>query len=218
MKLLATMAKAAIVLFAVNFLAVIGLVLFLMSKGVLTREKVAAALQALEAPEGGGTPPDETGALTQPAPPDPPPISLSDRERAVAAVRADLDREIADIRRRQEMVERERRRLEADRADFEAQREAEALKTAAALEAARTAGLREAIKTYRALKAPRIKQLIAALSDEEMGLVLMGLDDRLRSRVIDEFKTPDETDRVRRVIQLIRDGVVARSGAAAEMR
>lgn len=218
MKLLATMGKVIVVLFALNFVAVVVVVVLMAGKGYVTREKLAAAVEILRAEAEPLTPVDGGQAASQPAVGGvtatdvPAPMTLSDRERAHAVVRAEMDAEIEQAQQLRAMVERERRQLERDRADFEAERKAFQESVDEVAQARRAEGLKEVVKTYKALKAPRIKELISPLSDEEVGLILIGLDTRLRGKVIDEFRTPDELKRMQGVMKLIREGAVTKAG------
>ena len=220
MKRLAGAAKVLVALFAINFAAIIVVMAMMMSRGMLTRDRLAAAVEALRGPPAAleGV---EEGAATRPAAPEvpPPPISLADRSRAVALVRAELDCEIEDIRQRSQMVETERIRLEGDRAALEVQRKAFLESTDAVVQAKRRAGLRQLLKTLSALKAPRIKALVEKHADDDLAEILIGLEPRLRGKVIDEFKTSEELERMRTIIDLIRQGVgskVSMKTAAAE--
>jgi len=203
-----------VALFAINFVAIVVVVAMMMSKGMLTRDRLTAAVEALRGPPAAleGV---EEGAATRPAAPEvpPPPLSLADRSRAVALVRAELDREIEDIRQRSQMVQAERERLEGDRAAFEAQRKAFLESTDAVVQAKRRAGLRQLLKTLSALKAPRIKALIEKRADNDLAEILVGLEPRLRGKVIDEFKTDEELERMRKIMDLIRQGVGSKEPA-----
>ena len=207
MKFLASALKVVTALFAVNFVAIMVVAAVLAGQGVLTRERLAAAVEALRGvPESTASRPATTTAPAEP----PPPISLAERTRAVALVRAELAREIAEAHQRAEMVARERERLESERAAFEKERKAFLESTRPMIDARRRAGLRQLVKTLSALKAPRIKALTENLPDAELAEVLVGLEPRLRGKVINEFKTPEEVERMRKVMDLIRLGKVAR--------
>jgi len=215
-KKLATIGKGVAALFAINFaaLAVVGVVMA--SKGMLTREKVGEVVKVLRAPPAPSAPtaaPAETGPTSKPAELVPAPITLSERERVVAFVRTQLDAQTEELRQRQAMVDRARQQLEIDRAAFETERKAFHETVDATTQTRRQAGLRETLKTYAALKPDRIKALLAPLSDEELTEVLVGLEARVRAKVIEEFKTPEEVTRLQRVLKLIRDGAGAKVAA-----
>jgi len=208
MRRLAAVAKIVVVLFAINFVAITVVALMMMAKGMLTRERLAAVASALKGPPAGLETLAEDGTAAHPAarPLPPPPLSLADRRRAVALVRTDLDREIEEIRQRSQAVERERQRLEKDRADLEAARKTFLESMDAVAQAKREAGKKQLLKTLAALKAPRIKILLEKQTDEYIAEILVGLEPRLRGKVIDEFKAAEELERIRRVLDLIRQG------------
>ena len=208
MKRLAAVARILVALFAINFAAIAVVGLVMMSKGMLSRERLAAAVSALRGPPAGLETLGAEEAATQPAaqPMPPPPMSLADRKRAAALVRAEMDRESEDIRHLAQMVQRQRERLEEDRAAFEAQRKAFLESTDAVAQAKREAGKKQLLKTLEALKAPRIKALLEKQPDEYVAEILVGLEPRLRGKVIEEFKAAEEEERMRRVLDLIRQG------------
>jgi len=210
-KRLLGLGKIVVALFAINFAAIAVVALVMMSKGMVTRDRVAAAVDALRGPPEAL----EAGQTTQPVGLEipPPPMSLTDRTRAMALVQAERDRDSEDLRQLALMVERERERLEQDRAAFEAEREEFTTSMDVIAQARKKAGLRQVLKTFEALKAPRIKALVEDRSDTDVAEILVGLEPRLRGKVIDEFKDPDELIRIRKVIDLIREGVGSKVSA-----
>jgi flagellar motility protein MotE (MotC chaperone) len=217
MKTLALVGKGLAALFALNFVALAATGGVLAAKGMLTREKVTKVVAVLRAAPAVEAPPQpaDTAPASRPAELVPAPVTLADRERVVALLRAQFDKEIDDIRQRSSAVDRARQKLESDRAAFEAERQTFRASLDATTRARRQAGMRETLKTYAALKPDRIKALAAPLSDEDLTEVLVGLEARLRAKVIDEFKTPEELARIQKVLSMIRAGTGGKPVAGA---
>ena len=118
-------------------------------------------------------------------------------------------RELADQQRQIELAQRQlvkdRELFAGERAAFEAhQQQAVAVVTDAAFEAA--------LELCTRMPARQAKQVFAGLDDESVIRYLRAMDPRAASRIIKEFKSPQEIEQIQRILETMR-----KAGAPAEL-
>lgn len=207
---------------ALNFLAVAGGVGYLFKTGHLDKSRLTAIKAILFPPP----PPDVTvansaEAATQPS------MALEEllkkaagrsAEEQVDFIQKSFDSRIAelDLRQRQlndqqRQIDFGRQRLIADRTALEAEKkQLKAAEDQAALQAG-DQGFQDSLQLYSNMPSKQVKTIFMSLSDETMMRYLEAMPAKSAAKIIKEFKTPDETDRIQKVLERMRQ----RESAAA---
>jgi hypothetical protein len=206
---------------AANFLAVAGGVVYLHQTGRLDREKVLAIRELLyppPAPEQPTTQPAEP-ATTQP-------ILRLERllaqhagrpageqvefiQRSFDAQMAQLDRrqrELADLQRQIDLAKQQ---MERDRSAIE---KADAELVARADEVQRLAndkGFQDSLALYNTMQSKQVKAVFVTLDDATIVRYLQNMQPRVASRIIKEFKTPEEVLRIKGILEQMSSGAAA---------
>lgn len=206
---------------AANFLAVAGGVVYLHQTGRLDRGKVQAIRSLLFSP------PEAQPATTQPVDSaTTQPIERLERllaehsgrpageqvefiQRSFDAQMAQLDRrqrELADLQRQIELV---RQQMERDRGAIE---KADAALIARADEAQRLAddkGFQDSLALYNTMQSKQVKAVFVTLDDATIVRYLQNMQPRVASRIIKEFKTPEEVLRIKGILEQMSSGAAA---------
>lgn len=211
---------------AINFLAVVGGVGWLYGTGRLDRKNVMAIHEILFAQ------PAAAPAATQPAtrPATQPMLRLEDLlaqqagrpateqvefiQRAFDAQQALLDRRYRDllalrsgIDKDAEMLAKDRAALDGEKANLLAQKqEAERL--------AADKGFQDTLERYQAMSSKQVKAIFMALDDPTVKQYLQAMEPREAAKIIKEFKTPEETARIQRVLEMMRQAQGSAQGPA----
>jgi hypothetical protein len=217
---------------ALNFLAVAGGVGWLWNSKHLDRDKVDAIKQILFASPATApsTQPDATvaDATTQPT------LRLEELlakesghtateqveyiQRTFDTQMAELDRrerELDDLKRQTDLAQQQ---LTRDRAAMQAEQ--------AALDAAKqqqTAladdkGFQDSLMLYNSMAARQVKSIFMGLDDQTVTNYLRAMQPRTAAKIIKEFKTPEETERIQRILERMRESATtapAQTAAAA---
>jgi hypothetical protein len=215
---------------ALNFLAVVGGAGYLWRTGHLDRAK-AKQIQAIlfPAPPSAATELATSGtSTTQPT------LQLNDllkkaaglsAEEQVAFLQRSFDANMAqlDLRQRQltdqqHQVDYARQKLAEDRSALDAEKQTlTAAEQQAALQA-NDQGFQDTLSLYNAMPSKQVKTIFMSLSDETMMRYLEAMTPRTAGKIIKEFKTPDETDRIQKVLERMRlqkaDGAATQPAAA----
>jgi hypothetical protein len=134
---------------------------------------------------------------------------------------AQLDRRHRELLALQDQVDAAKQKMAADRAQLELDRQN---LTAEQDEAARLAtdkGFQDSLALYTAMPAKKVKEVFMALDDDTVTLYLQAMSPRTAAKILKEFKLPDETVRIQRVMEKMRqaqaslDGVGDDDGATA---
>ncbi|HUB26061.1 MAG TPA: hypothetical protein VL992_11580, partial [Tepidisphaeraceae bacterium] len=196
---------------AINFLAVVGGVGYLWRSGHLDRDRITAIKALLYPP---ATQPTQSGPATQPT------LSLDDLVRKAAGRPAEdqveflqrsFDARVAelDLRQRQltdqqrevdlarQKLSDERSTLEKEKADLAAQQQA------AAQEAGDT-GFQDSLQLYVAMPPAKVKDIFMTLEDGVVVKYLEAMDPSKAGKVVKEFKTPDEMNRIQKILEKMR--------------
>jgi hypothetical protein len=201
---------------ALNFLAVAGGAGYLFRSGHLDRQRLTAIKAVLfPAPAPATTTAAGRGgpSATQPS------AALDELVKKAAGLPSDeqvqllqhsydsrmaeLDlrqRQLADQQRQidfgRDRLTAERAALEADKAKFAAQQQV--------LAQTNDQGFQDSLALYSAMPAKQVKTVFMTLGDETMMKYLEAMPARTATKIIKEFKTPDEMDRIQKVLERMR--------------
>ncbi len=212
--------KALVATLALNFLVLAGGVGWLWKSGKLDRKAVLAIKEIVFSKASDGA------ATTQPATTEPTTKPYSPLEellarhagtmgaaqqvemvqQAVDARMGQLDqrqRQLEDLQRlvneAQSKLRNDRTALVADRQQLSAQQQ----------ETARLAGdqgFQDTLNLYNSMTPKQVKSIFANMDDFTMARYLQAMTPRTAAKIAKEFKTPDELERFRRVMDKIRQG------------
>ena len=218
-----------VIVLAINFLGMAVAVALLAQRAGVDRAKIAQVKAILfpPAPDESAAEPERPAAAEEPSPMQQL-VALLDAQSgkpteqrvqdvregfdARAATLARSDRELAD---REQQVRAATQRLMRERKAFETTRDDWAAQVAAAGARAKEIGFRDALALYETMPAKQAKAVFLALDDETVLRYLRAMDGRAAGKVLKEFKSPEETLRVKTLLELMRQGDPAT--AAAEM-
>jgi hypothetical protein len=221
------LATVLVLTLAINFLAVAGGVGWLWNSKHLDRTKVDAIKQIL-------FPPPATQPATQPATvadaTTQPTLRLEELlakesghtateqveyiQRTFDTQMAQLDRrerEIDDLKRQTDLAQQQ---LTRDRAAM--QTEQQTLDAAKQQQAALASdkGFQDSLLLYNTMPSKQVKSIFMGLDDTTVMNYLRAMQPRTASKIIKEFKTQDETDRIQRILERMRQSAPTTAPAA----
>lgn len=123
-------------------------------------------------------------------------INLRLREEALAHA-------LADLRNSQQKLAEDLKRFKVQRADYE--------KQLAELQSGNVAAGREEVRRIlQSVRPKQAKEILMQMLDnketQEVVALLTGMTDSKRAKILGEFKTPEETQKIEEVLRLIRQG------------
>ncbi|MDB5295702.1 MAG: hypothetical protein JWO31_1685 [Phycisphaerales bacterium] len=216
---------------AANFVAVVGAVGWMFASGKLDRAKAAAVRELVFAP---ATQPADPAA-TQPAATQPTSRPAGERlddlltkyagrrageqaeliQQAIDAQAAALDRRARDldslngqVLREKEELARKSSQLDADRARLVDEQKQQAAQDT-------DKGFKDSLKLYDAMAGKQVKSAFMGLPDDAVVRYLRAMTPRNATRIIKEFKTPDEQARINRILYRMREAGDATSQPVA---
>jgi len=210
--------NALAITLALNFVAVAGFVAWLHREGRLTRENVQAIRNILFPPP----PPPQVSLTTQPAEPAatrpvlrleellaryagrPPTEQLEHIRRSFDAHMAQLERahrELLDLRRQ---VLKEKEKLAEDRKALEEDRRKLAAREQEAQALASDKGFQDSLELYLSLNPRQVKTIFMGLDDATVVRYLQAMEPRAAAKITKEFKTPEEIERLKRLLERMR--------------
>ncbi|MFI5377761.1 MAG: hypothetical protein ACHRHE_00525 [Tepidisphaerales bacterium] len=199
---------------ALNFLAVAGGVAYLFQSGRLDRNKIHAIKDIVHPQASGVVPTTQPSPATQPGlkldellaqyagrPPveqlqyirqafDAQMVQLERAQKEMLALRAQAEAAQAAARREQEALEIARRKLEAKEKEM--------------LQQATDKGFQDSLALYGSLPAKQTKQLFMSLDVDKAVEYLQAMEPRAAARITKEFKTPEETERLKKILDRLR--------------
>jgi flagellar motility protein MotE (MotC chaperone) len=204
---------------AMNFLAVGGAIGYLFQSGKLDKAKISKIREVVFPPPG-------SGATTQPsaAAPAPQPLNLANLlekhsgsvieqvdfiRRTVDSQMLELDRrqrEMADLK---QQVDLANQKLASDRAALEKREKALADREQAAQKLQSDTGFQNSLSLYNAMPSKQVKSIFMTLNESTVQEYLTAMDTRTAGKIIKEFKSPDETAFIERVLERIREAQVS---------
>ncbi len=219
-----------VLMLAVNFLAVAGAVVYLKQTGHIDAERVSA-IRAILFPASDVV----EVASTQPA--DPSSTQPSGRLEQLLArhsgrsakdqvdfIQVAFDAQLSQLDRRQRelqdlrrQVELARQRMAADWAALERDRAQIQSREQTAVALQSDQGFQDSLERYMVMSGKQVKSIFMTLSDDIVVRYLQAMPPRTATRIIKEYKTPDELARVQRVMELMRttQAIAAQTPAGA---
>lgn len=117
---------------------------------------------------------------------------------------AQLDRrqrELADVQQQVELAKvqlaRDRQQLEQDRAALINQQQQQARQAA-------DQGFQDSLQLYESLPPRQVKTLFMSMNDDDVVQYLRAMEPEQAAKIVKEFKTPEEADRIEKVLEKIR--------------
>lgn len=211
--------------FAINFLLVAGGVGYLVGTRKLDRDKAQAIKDIVfpsTQPAAPATQPVEADDSEQkPAPA----IKLEDlltRQAGLSAgeqvefIQTTFDTKMAELDRRQreldnlqKQVDLARQQLSQDRTTLSGEQQTLQQQKQEAEKLATDQGFQDTLKLYTAMPAKQAKQVFVTLDDATVMRYLRAMAPRQASKIVKEFKTPDEVSRIKRIMEEMRQSQLA---------
>jgi flagellar motility protein MotE (MotC chaperone) len=127
---------------------------------------------------------------------------------------AEMDRrqrELADLQRQVDMANRT---LAHDRTALDAEKKKLTDREQLTATLAADKGFQDSLKLYQAMPAKQVKQIFLSMDDEAVSRYLQAMEPRGATKIVREFKTPDEQQRIQRVLDRMRSAGTSASAAA----
>ena len=201
---------------AMNFLLVLGGAAFVLKSSHMDREKFAKVKDLLFATSEPTTEPASTEpvATTEPA-------ERLDELLAKASGRpageqidfirqtfeskmAELDRRQRELQDLQHQIDLSRDQTTLDRTKIEQGEKALATEKEQQTKLASDKGFQNSLELYNVMPAKQVKTIFMTLSDETVVQYLQAMEPRAAGKIIKEFKAPEETARIQKVLEMIR--------------
>ena len=202
---------------ALNFLALVGVVAYMYSNGTLNREKIAL-VKAVFAPASAPT----TATTTQ-ATADPTTQPLFKLEELLAKVSgrsageqvefmqrtfdvkmAELDHRVQEMQALQAQIDNSRAALVKDQTKLKADQLAVATREKSLTKQLDDKGFNDTMAMIEALPSKQIKDLFSGMDDATAVRYLRAMEPDKAAKILKEFKTPAESLRVRKLMDIIR--------------
>lgn len=212
--------QVLILTLAINFLAVAGGVGWLFASGKLTKEKLDVLHGMLFAP-----PPAPEVVTTNPAtqPTTQPAMSKLDEllakysgrrageqvealQQSVDAQAAALDRRSRELDNLMQQILREKAELARKSTALDAEHARMIEQENQQIAKAADAGFQTSLDLYNAMPAKKVKAAFLAMPDDAVVRFLQSMQPRTASKIISEFKAPDEQERINRILERMRTG------------
>jgi hypothetical protein len=205
-----------VVTLALNFLAAAGGIGWLWNQGQLDRGKVKAIKEMVFAK------PAEAAPATQPSPePSTQPVLQLDELLARAAGRsateqvefiqqtfdakmAMLDRRQRELIDLQRQVELSKQQMSKDRSALDTRDKSLSDREQQATRLATDKGFQDSLALYKSMPPKQVKTIFMGLDDQTLTSYLQAMDPRAASKIIKEFKSPDETTRIQKILEQMR--------------
>ncbi len=201
---------------AMNFLAVAGAVGWLYQDGRIDKQRVTAIKEILFPKLV------EPEPATQPAPdPTTQPVMRLEELLAKASGRsaseqvefiqhafdsqmAMLDRRQRELNDLQRQVELAKEQMSRDRAALGSQKQALDAREQEAVRQAGDKGFQDSLMLYNSMPAKQVKTVFMGLDDQTVMSYLQAMPTRNAAKVIKEFKAPEETTRIQKILERMR--------------
>jgi flagellar motility protein MotE (MotC chaperone) len=211
---------------AANFLILAGGVGYLWKTERLDRDKVHSIREILFPPN------EEAGPAARPAtqPATQPVLNLDAvlvahanmpaaeqvqlLQRTFDSRMAQLDRRQRELEALHDLVKNGEARLAKDRADFEQELLALRKREQEADQLAKDKGFQDSLELYGTMKPKQVKDVFAGLPDDVVVRYLRAMDPGQAGKIIKEFKTPAEVQRVKGLMEQVRSAAES-AGASA---
>jgi flagellar motility protein MotE (MotC chaperone) len=203
---------------ALNFLAAIAGVAWLYSAHKLDREKIHQIKDLVFAPATQPTTTEPTpaprDATTQPT------LRLEEMMAKVSGRSASeqvefmqttfnahmalLDRRFQDLQNQRKTIEQAKAQVDKDRQKLLADQKQLATAQQDQTKLLTDQGFQDTLNLYNSMQPRQVKTIFMSMSDDTMIKYLRAMEPRIATKIIKEFKTADETDRVGKVMEKMR--------------
>lgn len=224
-----TLWNVLVLALALNFLLLAGAVGWLFKSGRLDRTKAASIREIVFPP-----PPPEAPA-TQPSADEksePPPLLKLDEllahqagrpaaeqaefiRRTFDAQMAQLDRRRREVEALRDLVDAGQQQLQRDRESLDAEKRALAARRDESERLAADKGFQDSLERYKSMPPRQVKQVFMSLDEDVVVRYLRSMEPRAAAKVMKEFKSPPEVDRLQRVLEKMRQSQPATAPSAA---
>ncbi len=208
---------AVMLALALNFLAVAGGVGYLAKSGKLTKESVAKIKEILFPPPVADVPPTEPIAAdptTQPVLRLEELLAKKSGQTATEQVQfiqqtfdsqmAVMDRRQREMADQQATIQKAKAQLALDRQELERQRQDLSDKQAEATRLADDKGFQDSLALYNTMSGKQVKTIFLTLDDGTIQQYLQAMGPRNAGKIVKEFKSPEETARIQKVLERMR--------------
>ncbi|MDP9173017.1 MAG: hypothetical protein M3O30_04020 [Planctomycetota bacterium] len=120
------------------------------------------------------------------------------------AQRLELDRRQRELTDLKLQVDLANQKLSSDRAALEKEKKALTDREQESARLATDKGFQDSLELYNNLPSPRVKTIFLALNEGTVQQYLEAMQPRVASKIIKEFKTPEEIGFIQRVLERIR--------------
>ncbi len=211
---------------AMNFLLVVAGSALLLGKSHMDRDKFTAVKKLLfetsqptteptPAPVAATEPADRLAELLARASGRPAGEQVSFIRQAFDAEMAELDRKQSELADLQRQIDLSRNQTRLDREKIEQAQKALADQQALATKLASDKGFQDSLELYNAMPAKQVKTIFMTLGDDAVVQYLTAMEPRTAAKIIKEFKLPEETTRIQKVLERIRQSQAANAVPAA---
>lgn len=222
--------NALVLLLAVNFLAVAGGVGWLFQSGHLNREKMVTIRQTVFEPPA--TQPADTQPSTAQGPPAPsqrlsellakfaPGKSAAEKvdfiQQNFDQTMAQLDRREREVSDREAQVALANEKLADDRKALQAEQQKLADREKQDDRLAGDKGFQDTLNLYNTMTSRQVKGLFMTMDETSAAEYLDAMQPRTAGKILKEFKSPAEIDRVKRILEKMRHAPGGASAATQE--
>jgi flagellar motility protein MotE (MotC chaperone) len=199
---------------AMNFLLVVGAGGWLYSSGHLDKAKFVEVKKILFPPVV------PVVAATQPAPTTGPSSRLDELlakasgrtvndqvnsiRQAFAAEQAELDRRARVLDDLQQQIDLAKDQAGLDRVKIETEQKAVDARQVEQNRLASDQGFQDSLAVYNAMKPKQVKTIFMTLSDDTVVEYIRAMEPRTATKIINEFKLPEEIARIQKILEKIR--------------
>jgi len=202
---------------ALNFLAAVGGMVWLYKSGKLDRDKVHQIKDLVFAPAtqpAADVKPEVRDATTQPT------LRLEEMMAKVSGRSASeqvefmqntfnthmalLDRRFQDLQNQRKTIDQAKAQVDKDRQKLVADQKLLATAQQDQAKLLTDQGFQDTLNLYNSMPPRQVKTVFMSMSDDTMIKYLRAMEPRIATKIIKEFKTADETDRVGKVMEKMR--------------
>jgi len=201
---------------ALNFLAVAGVIGWLYQGGYVDKDRIAKIKELLFPPPVAPTTQPSGDPTTRPT------LRLDEllaRHSNMSAgeqvdfIRQTFDANMAQLDRRtrelsdlQAQIDLANAKLTSDRTALDADRKKLTDDQDKVRKLAGDQGFQDSLNLYNTMPSKQVKTIFMTLNDDAVLQYMQAMDSRTAGKVIKEFKTPEETERVQRILERMRKG------------
>jgi len=115
-----------------------------------------------------------------------------------------LDRRFQDLSDQRKTLEQARNQLDKDREKLLAEQKQLTTAEQAQAKLQTDKGFQETLELYSTMPAKQVKTIFMSLTDDTMIQYLRAMEPRVATKIIKEFKSPEENERVGKVMEKMR--------------